>query len=164
MFFMIKFLFVSISLFKSAFAGSVVYMLVHFVYYVGILTLVRKWAVSFILREKSSYLEIFWSVFSGIWTEYGELFCKSPDSVRIRENKDQKNSKYEHFLRSVIYTITIHFLCFLYSVITSVLEKCFWISRRKYWLKSSENGHFSPSGLHNTATIFWYHWSSDLQL
>ena len=28
------------------------------------------------------------------------LLCKSPYSVQIRENKDQKNSKYGHFLRS----------------------------------------------------------------
>ena len=32
----------------------------------------------------------FWSVFSSIRTEYGDLFCKSPYSVRIQENMDQK--------------------------------------------------------------------------
>ena len=32
----------------------------------------------------------FWSVFSAIWTEYGDLRSKSPYSVRIRENTDQK--------------------------------------------------------------------------
>ena len=32
----------------------------------------------------------FWSVFSRIRTECGDLFGKSPYSVRIRENTDQK--------------------------------------------------------------------------
>ena len=32
----------------------------------------------------------FWSVFSCIRTEYGDLLCKSPYSVRIQENTDQK--------------------------------------------------------------------------
>ena len=33
----------------------------------------------------------FWSVISCIWTEYGYLRSKSPYSVRIQENTDQKN-------------------------------------------------------------------------
>ena len=37
------------------------------------------------LREKCPYSESYWSVFSGIRTEYGEI---------------KKNSKYGHFLRS----------------------------------------------------------------
>ena len=32
----------------------------------------------------------FWSLFSWIWTEYGDLRSKSPYSVWIQENKDQK--------------------------------------------------------------------------
>ena len=32
----------------------------------------------------------FWSVFSCIRTEYGDLLRKSPYSVRIQENADQK--------------------------------------------------------------------------
>ena len=32
----------------------------------------------------------FWSVFSCIWTEYGEILHISPYSVRMRENTDQK--------------------------------------------------------------------------
>ena len=45
------------------------------------------------LREKYPYSELFWSVFSHIWTEYLSVF-------RMRENTDQKNSEYGHFLRS----------------------------------------------------------------
>ena len=32
----------------------------------------------------------FWSIFSRIWTEYGEILPISPYSVRMRENTDQK--------------------------------------------------------------------------
>ena len=52
------------------------------------------------LREKCTYLELFWSTFSRIRTGYGEILRISPYSVRMRENTDQKNSEYGHFLRS----------------------------------------------------------------
>ena len=48
-----------------------------------------------------SSLGVFWSVFSHIRTEYGEIVCISLYSVRVRENADQKNSEYEHFSRSI---------------------------------------------------------------
>ena len=51
--------------------------------------------------KKCPYSEFFWSLFSRIRTEYGDLRNKSPYSVQIRENKDQKNSEYRHFLHSV---------------------------------------------------------------
>ena len=54
----------------------------------------------YLLREKGPYSEFFWSVFSHIRTEYGDLQSKSPHSVRIRENTDQKNSVQGHFLRN----------------------------------------------------------------
>ena len=47
-----------------------------------------------------------WSVFSRIWTEYGEIRNISPFSVRMRENTHQNNSKYGHFSRSVIMLIS----------------------------------------------------------
>ena len=40
--------------------------------------------------EKCPDTEFFWSVFFRIWTKYGDLLYKSPNSVRIRENTDQK--------------------------------------------------------------------------
>ena len=45
------------------------------------------------LRKKCPYSELFWSVFSRIWTEYGEILRISPYSVRMRENADQNNSE-----------------------------------------------------------------------
>ena len=50
------------------------------------------------LREKCPYLELFWFIFSRIRTEYGEIHRISPYSVRIRENADQNDSEYGHFL------------------------------------------------------------------
>ena len=52
------------------------------------------------LREKCPYSELFWSVFSCIRTEYGDILRLSPYSVRMRENTDQNNSEYDHLLRS----------------------------------------------------------------
>ena len=53
------------------------------------------------MRKKCPYSELFWSVFSRIRTEYGEMRSISPYSVRMGENTDQNNSEYGHFLRSV---------------------------------------------------------------
>ena len=44
-------------------------------------------------HEKCPYSEFFWSVFSRIRTEYGDLFRKSPYSVQMLENTGQENSK-----------------------------------------------------------------------
>ena len=54
------------------------------------------------LREKCPYSELFWPAFFRIRTEYGEILLISPYSVRMRENTDQNNSEYGHFLRSEI--------------------------------------------------------------
>ena len=50
--------------------------------------------------QKCPYSEFFWSVSSRIRIEYGDIRSISPYSVRIWENTDQKNSKYEHFSRN----------------------------------------------------------------
>ena len=52
---------------------------------------------SYSLRKMCKYSEFLWYVFSRIWTEYRDLLWRSPYSVRMRENTDQKNSKYGHF-------------------------------------------------------------------
>ena len=57
------------------------------------------------LRKKCPYSESFWSVSSRIRTEYGEILRISPRSIRMRENMDQKNSKYENFLRSELVSL-----------------------------------------------------------
>ena len=54
-----------------------------------------------IVYEKCPYLELFWSLFYHIRTEYGEILHISLYPVRIQQNTDQNNSKYGHFLCSV---------------------------------------------------------------
>ena len=53
------------------------------------------------LREKCRNSKFVWSVFSRIRTEYEDWQNKYPYSLRMLENTDQKNSKFEHFLRSL---------------------------------------------------------------
>ena len=55
-----------------------------------------------LLHKKCPYSELFWSAFSHIWTEYGEMLRISPYSVRMWENEDENNFEYEHFLSSVL--------------------------------------------------------------
>ena len=60
------------------------------------------------------YSELFWSVFSRIWTEYREIQSISPYSVQIWENADQNNSEYGHFSRSVdLFVDTILLMTYL---------------------------------------------------
>ena len=57
--------------------------------------------LSLTLREKCPYWKFFWSVFSRIRTEYGEIVRISPYSIQMREKTDQKKTQYGHFSRSV---------------------------------------------------------------
>ena len=53
------------------------------------------------LRKNCPYSELFWCIFSCIWTEYGEIRSISPYSVHMWEDTDQKISEYEcafHFV------------------------------------------------------------------
>ena len=53
------------------------------------------------LHENCPCSELFWSPFCHVRTEHGEILCIFPHSVQMRENVDQNNSEYGHFLRSV---------------------------------------------------------------
>ena len=52
------------------------------------------------LREECPYLELFFSTFSCIQTECGEVRSNSSYSAQMRENTNQNNSEYRHFIRS----------------------------------------------------------------
>ena len=56
------------------------------------------------LLEKCRYSEFFWSVFSYIRTEYGEIL-RNTEYLSVfspnAENTEQKNSEYRHFSRRV---------------------------------------------------------------
>ena len=61
-------------------------------------------------REKCPYSEFFWSILSRIRTEYGEIVCISPYSVRMRENTDTLHAVtiISHTIISVV-TIQLRF-------------------------------------------------------
>ena len=63
--------------------------------------LIYKPSLKISLREKCLCSELFWSVFSRIRAEYGEILRISLYSVRMWENADQDDSEYGHFLGSV---------------------------------------------------------------
>ena len=73
--------------------------------------------MSITLCENCPYSEFLWSVFSRIRTEYEETRIISPYSVRIRENTDQNNSEYGHFLRSVNNLIRISLMVTVRAII-----------------------------------------------
>ena len=52
------------------------------------------------LPEKFPYSYFFCSLFSRIWTEFGEIWSNSQYSVWMQRNKDQKIFEYGHFSRS----------------------------------------------------------------
>ena len=91
--------------------------------------------------------EFLWSVFSRIWAKYGDLLRKSPYSVQMWENTDQKNSLFEHFLRSALVannlrtwirkeplgkpkTILIYFLRFLIKIESKKKTRSWWQLKR----------------------------------
>ena len=78
------------------------------------------------LRKKYPYSELFWSAFSPIRTEYGEILRISPYSVRMWENADQNDSKYGHFLRIVsLCARHLPFFLSFWSIILKYLAS-FW--------------------------------------
>ena len=55
------------------------------------------------LRKMCPYSELFWSIFSLIWTKYREIIIRiSPYSVKMLEITDQKNSEYGYFQAVIV--------------------------------------------------------------
>ena len=73
------------------------------------------------LLEKCSYLELFWSAFFRIWTEYLQTLRISPYSVWMRENADQNNSEYGHFSRSALLNIATYYFEISFKFIVKTL-------------------------------------------
>ena len=93
---------------------------------------------SFSLCEKCLYSDFFWSIFSRIRIEYGEILSVFAVFlvriffylVRIRKNTDQKNSKYGHFhaLITVLFQSLTHFVTMI-SFNLSEMEAWKWFYR-----------------------------------
>ena len=56
--------------------------------------ILETWRKTFALRERCPYSELFWSAaFFSIRTEYGEIFCISPYSVRMHKNPGKMRTR-----------------------------------------------------------------------
>ena len=107
------------------------------------------------MREKCSYSEFCWSVFSHIRNEYWDLLCKSLHSPQTRENTDQKNSEYGHVLRSVKlcklqnFKHWSHILTKFAGASITSLNCCNFTTRRSHFLFKgwqSKNVYWNHSG------------------
>ena len=58
-------------------------------------------------RVNTAYLELFWSLFPSIRTEYGKIWSISPYSFQKRKNIDHNNPDYGHFSLSAKYITAV---------------------------------------------------------
>ena len=75
----------------------------------------------------------FWSVFSCVQTEYGDLLRNSPCSVRTYENTDQKNSLFGHFSHSV-QSVKLVSIC--PNRIMNKPQQCPWMLLNSFYFRS----------------------------
>ena len=78
------------------------------------------------IAKKCPYSECFWSVFSRVRNEYGDLQSKSPHSVQMRENLDQKIRTF--FLQGKIRISNFNYiLYFNFNYVLLYSENVCWI-------------------------------------
>ena len=78
--------------------------------------------ISSTLCEKCTNTEFFWSIFSGVQTEYGEIRSIYPYSVRMRENTDQKKLRIWTLFRQWHYIRKCSHNCFYTKDLTPLLH------------------------------------------
>ena len=105
----VRLLYLSLSYFKNTFLKMVqawlVCVLLEFVnkrlkQVFKFLTFVKYAIIT--LRQKCLHSQFFWSIFSLIRNEYGEMWNISRYSAQMRRNTDQENSEHGQFWRRVI--------------------------------------------------------------
>ena len=86
--------------------------------------LFQGWWLAATARDMST---VFWFFLVRIlphWTEYGEIIRIFRYPVRMRENGDQNNSKYEHILRSELFLgFVLSFLIFEWKILNNTVWK-----------------------------------------
>ena len=90
------------------------------------------------LREKCPYSELFWSSFSRIQTEYGEILLIFPYSVRMRENTNQNTSKQGHFCAVLNLLSTYKSFKMWFSTFNKKLCSCYCRMSIEIWEILSE--------------------------
>ena len=129
--------------------------------------------VTVTLAWKSPYSEFFWSVFSHIRNEYGDLLRKSLYSVQMRENTDQKNPDTATFHAVIV--ILVNFTMqkvarFMWFVVilkmkaeiknvmntSSIYQKLSSLLRENFpdFFSTREPILFMPN------VVWWYHWTN----
>ena len=119
------------------------------------------------LRGNCPYSEFFWPAFSSIWTEYGDLQSKSPYSVQMWENADQKYSKYWKYLGSVLIEIRTRSTAQKFSI-KYFFSKCdqicslLWIG--SHFLKESLMENFIFCGAYYLPIFFKFTQTAQISL
>ena len=72
------------------------------------------------LREKCPYSALFWSAFSRIWTECGEILHIPLYSVQMRENADQNNPNTDTFYAMIRLYMYMYLCIYMYIYASNV--------------------------------------------
>ena len=78
------------------------------------------------LSKKCPYSELFWSAFSRIWTEYGEMLRISPYSVRMGENAGKMRTR----ITPNIDTLYVVIVKNTWVLVLSTIFMAWWFSCR----------------------------------
>ena len=105
------------------------------------------------LREKCLYSELFSSVFSRIWTEYGEIRSIASYSVQIRENADQNNSEYRHLLRRVNFGKYLQSLKYCQQIVRTSVVLIQKMSLIPTWMTAPSYLYFLNFGI-----MYYFSW------
>ena len=92
------------------------------------------------LSKKCPYSELFWSAFSRIWTEYGDIRSISLYSVQMGENADQNNSEYGHFSRRDVHFRSVFTIQYSEPILVRIFRHPDWRQRDTSYLSV-----FSPN-------------------
>ena len=103
------------------------------------------------LRKKCPYSELFWSVFSNIRTEYGEIRSIFLYSVQMRKNTNQNNSEYGHFSCSEGYDL-LRNNTGNFPLLNLVFHRLFHIILTLALGQYS----FTPLLIFNITLVYWY--------
>ena len=106
------------------------------------------WCQQIALNKKCLHSAFFWPAFSCIWTEHGDLWNKSPYSVRIREDTDQKSQSKDTFDTALVSSFI--FLISMYTRKTTISLKTIRRVKVIWNLKKGQIIMTSPS-----IKMFW---------
>ena len=110
---------------------------------------------------------VFWSVYSRIRTEYRDLLCvyllcKSPYSVQIQQNTDQKNSEFADFSYCDISEQICLWFFFFFTIHCVVYKTSNAKSKNLRTLLNYSS--LSPENVRTFMRLCWLNWHTSLSL